>query len=236
MQAIILAGGKGTRLKPYTTVFPKPLMPVGEYPILEIIIRQLKHFGVKEVILAVGHLKELIQAFFNDGRKWHLSIKYSMEEKPLGTAAPLKLIKNLHENFLVMNGDVLTNLDFRQFFDFHIENKAYCTISTFQKPVNVDLGIIKMNSQKQLVDYIEKPVLNYDVSMGVYAFKKDVLKFIPPDQYLDFPDLIKILLKNNKNVIGYPFKGYWLDIGRPDDYGAAVDEFENKKSEFLWGT
>jgi NDP-sugar pyrophosphorylase family protein len=234
MQAIILAGGKGTRLKPYTTILPKPLMPIDDYPILEIIIKQLKHFGVNEITLAVGHLKELIQAFFNDGGKWNIKIKYSVEDKPLGTAAPLKLIDNLDSDFLVMNGDVLTNLNFQDFFDFHKHSNAYCTISTFQKPVHVDLGVIKINEANELYDYIEKPTLNYDVSMGIYAFKKEVLEYIPHNEYLDFPALIKILLKNKKKVISYPFEGYWLDIGRPDDYSEAVEEYEKNKAEFLW--
>ena len=234
MQAIILAGGKGTRLKPYTTILPKPLMPITDYPILEIIIKQLSFFGIKEITLAVGHLQELIQAFFNDGEKWNVKIRYSMEEKPLGTAAPLKLLDNLENNFLVMNGDVLTNLNFKDFFDYHLENKAYCTIASYQKPVNIDLGIIKTDDKNVLYDYIEKPTLDYQVSMGVYAFKKEVLDYIPLNKYLDFPSLIHILLKNEKKVAGYPFQGYWLDIGRPEDYNSAVEVYEKNKSDFLW--
>ncbi|UCF63591.1 MAG: NTP transferase domain-containing protein [bacterium] len=234
MQAIILAGGKGTRLKPYTTILPKPLMPIEEYPILEIIIKQLNHFGVKEITLAVGHLKELIQAFFNDGKRWNVKIKYSMEEKPLGTAAPLKLLENLEDNFLVMNGDVLTNLNFRDFFDYHLKNKAYCTIATYRKPVNIDLGVIKTDDKNILYDYIEKPTLDYQVSMGVYAFKKEVLEYIPTNEYLDFPSLIHLLLKDQKKVAGYPFRGHWLDIGRPEDYSMAIEVYEKHKSVFLW--
>jgi len=234
MQAIILAGGKGTRLKPYTTILPKPLMPIEEYPILEIIIKQLSYFGVQEITLAVGHLKELIQAFFNDGKKWSVKISYSMEEKPLGTAAPLKLLESLEDNFLVMNGDVLTNLNFRKFFEYHLKNKAYCTIAMYRKPVKIDLGVIKTDDKNFLYDYIEKPTLDYQVSMGVYAFKKEVLEYIPTNKYLDFPSLIHILLKDKKKVAGYPFQGYWLDIGRPDDYSTAIEVYEKHKSEFLW--
>ena len=238
MQSIILAGGKGTRLKPYTTVFPKPLMPIGDFPILEIVIRQLKYFGFTRTVLAVGHLKELIQAYFTDGSKWNLKIDYSAEETPLGTAAPLKLIHNLDDYFLVMNGDVLTNLDFRKFFQFHVEGNAMCTIATYQKPVKIDLGVLKIHQdrpvyEQEIYEYIEKPTLNYRVSMGVYAFKKDVLNFIPTSEYLDFPDLIKILLRNSEKILGYPFEGYWLDIGRSVDYERATEEFEKNKSEFL---
>ena len=233
MQAIILAGGKGTRLRPYTTIFPKPLMPIGDYPILEIVIKQLKYYGFNNIVMAVGHLKELFQAFFTDGEKWNVNISYSLEEKPLGTAAPLKLIKSFQDNFLVMNGDVLTNLDFSNFFQYHKNNDALCTIAMYQKSVKIDLGVLKTNENNELYDYIEKPTLNYDVSMGVYAFKKEVLDYIPENEYFDFPNLIKKLLKNNKKVLGYPFGGYWLDIGRPDDYETAIEEFEKYKSEFL---
>lgn len=236
MQAIILAGGKGTRLKPYTTILPKPLMPIGDYPILEIIIKQLKYFGVEEIIFAVGYLKELLRAFFDDGHKWKVKIRYSFEEKSLGTAAPIKLIEDLDDNFLVMNGDVLTNLNFQDFFNFHIKNQAYCTISSFSRQVPIDLGVIKLGDNNELYDYIEKPVLDYQVSMGIYALKKQVLDYIPENTYLDFPSLMKILLMNKKKVIGYKFQGYWLDIGRPDDYNSAIDEFEKHKSEFLWET
>lgn len=238
MQSIILAGGKGTRLKPYTTVFPKPLMPIGDLPILEVVIRQLKYFGFTKTILAVGHLKELIQAYFGDGDKWNMDICYSNEDKPLGTAAPLKLIDNLKDYFLVMNGDVLTNLDYRKFFQFHIEGDAMCTIATYQKPVKIDLGVLKIHEDRPLYnqevyDYIEKPTLNYSVSMGVYAFKKTALDFIPTNEYFDFPDLIKTLLKNDKKVLSYPFDGYWLDIGRAEDYEKATEEFEKNKAEFI---
>jgi NDP-sugar pyrophosphorylase family protein len=233
MQAIILGGGKGTRLKPYTVVFPKPLMPIGDYPILEVVIRQLKNNGFEEIVLAVGHLKELIQSFFQDGSKWDVNISYSAEEKPLGTAAPLKQVGNCQEDFLVMNGDVLTNLNYREFFEFHNNNGALCTIATYHKPIKIDLGVLKVNDNNELYDYIEKPTIHYSVSMGVYAFKREALEYIPDDEYFDFPDLIKKLLKSNQKVLSYPFSGSWLDIGRPEDYELAADEFEKRKNEFL---
>jgi len=233
LQTVILAGGKGTRLRPYTTCFPKPLMPLGENPILEIIIKQLKYYGCNNIVMAVGYLKELIQAFLNDGKKWGVSIDYSQESKPLGTAAPLKLIKNLEDDFLVMNGDVLTNLNYDYFYQFHKDNKALCTIAMYQRPVHIDFGVLKINDDNSLFDYIEKPILKYDVSMGVYAFKKESLDYIPENEYFDFPDLIKKLLKNDKKVQGYPFNGFWLDIGRPDDYEMAIEEFSKSPKAFL---
>lgn len=233
MQAVILAGGKGTRLRPYTTVFPKPLMPIGDYPILEVVIRQLKYYGFNNIIIAVGHLKELIQAFLNNGQKWGVNISYSVEDEPLGTAGPVRLVKDLQNDFLVMNGDVLTNLEFDKFYKYHKDNNSICTIAMYKKPVKIDLGVLKIEEGNRLYDYIEKPVINYSVSMGVYAFKKDALKYIPENGYFDFPDLIKGMLKNNEKVLGFPFNGYWLDIGRPEDYELAIEEFEIHKPEFL---
>ena len=234
MQVIILAGGKGTRLKPYTTVLPKPLMPIGDMPILEIVIKQLKYYGCKKIILAVGHLKELLSAFFNDGKKWNLDIKYSYEDKPMGTAGPLKLINpdEIEDNFIVMNGDVLTDLNFGEFFEYHKNNNALCTIATYKKPVKINLGVLELKN-KGVVNYIEKPVLNYTVSMGVYAFKKETLGHIPFNTYFDFPDLIKKLIEENKKVLGYDFKNHWLDIGTPSDFEIANEVFENNKNIFL---
>lgn len=233
MQAIILAGGKGTRLKPYTTVFPKPLMPIGDDPILEVVIKQLKYFGFKKIVMATGHLEELIRAFFNNGNKWGVSISYSVEDKPLGTVAPLKLIKEFQDDFLVMNGDVLTTLDFGDFFQYHKENKGICTIASYNKPFKIDLGVLKTKEKNELYSYVEKPTITYDVSMGIYAFKKEVLDYIPEAEYFDFPQLIDKLLKNQKKVICYNFNGCWLDIGLPGDYENAVDVFKKNKSEFL---
>ena len=234
MQTIILAGGKGTRLKPYTTVLPKPLMPIGDMPILEIVVRQLKYYGCKKIVIAVGHLKELLIAFFNDGRRWELDIKYSFEDKPMGTAGPLKLINSdeLDDNFIVMNGDVLTNLNFHEFFQFHKNNNALCTIASYNKPVNINLGVMELENN-QVINYIEKPVLNYIVSMGIYAFRKETLEYIPSNIYFDFPDLIKSLIEKHKKVLCYNFKGHWLDIGTPSDFEIATDIFEDNKNIFL---
>jgi len=236
MQAIILAGGKGTRLKPYTVAFPKPLMPIGDYPILEVVIKQLKNYGFDDITMAVGHLRHLLQAFFNDGKQWDVRISYSVEEKPLGTAGPLQLIKNYQSDFLVMNGDVLTNLHFDEFFQYHKNSGAVCTIASYNKAVKIDLGVLKANKDNVLYDYIEKPTLDYSVSMGVYAFKKEVLDYIPVNEYSDFPDLIKTLIKNGKKVLRYPFDGYWLDIGRTEDYELATELFEKHMVEFLGKT
>ncbi|NVO21376.1 MAG: NTP transferase domain-containing protein [Bacteroidetes bacterium] len=233
MQAVILAGGKGTRLKPYTTILPKPLMPLGDLPILEIIIRQLKTSGVTDIVLAVGYLSELLRAYFGNGEKWGVNITYSYENEPLGTAAPLKLIQSLEDNFLVMNGDILANIDYNEFFRFHRESGSLCTIATYDKEVKIDLGVLDINENHELTNYTEKPKFTYSVSMGIYSFRKEAVDYIPKDAYFDFPELIKVMIRKNIPVKSYKFNGYWLDIGRQDDYAIALDEFEAHKSDFL---
>ncbi len=233
MRAVILAGGKGRRLAPYTTVLPKPLMPIGDMPILEVILRQLKFHGCEEVTLAVGHLSELLMAFFNNGHKLGLKINYSVEDKPLGTAGPLAHIRDLDKPFIVMNGDVLTDLNYSDLHRFHQERQSIATIATYKRSVKIDFGVIETDSSGVIAEYIEKPSFNYRVSMGVYLFSPKVLQFIKPNTYLDFPDLIKLLMLKGEQVATYPFEGFWLDIGRPDDYENAVNQFEQNKQIFL---
>jgi NDP-sugar pyrophosphorylase family protein len=231
MRAVILAGGKGTRLLPYTTVIPKPLMPVGDRPILEIIIRQLKNYGFSRVTMAVGYLAELVEAYFSNGNKYGIKIDYSRENEPLGTIGSLSLVDGLDTTFLVMNGDILTNLDYLKLVDFHKNNQAVATIATYNKEVKIDLGILEMDESLRLKQYIEKPALKYDVSMGIYVFEPEILDFIEPNAYLDFPDLVLALIKAGREVIAFPFDGYWLDIGRHEDYDRAQQEFETLKEK-----
>jgi NDP-sugar pyrophosphorylase family protein len=227
MKAVILAGGKGTRLRPYTTVFPKPLMPIGDEPILEIVIRQLKSHGFDEVIITVGHLAELIMTFFSDGSKYGINIKYSREDKPLGTAGGLGLIKKeLNETFLMMNGDVLTTLDYSDLLKYHKRNGAIATIALKKRDVKVDFGVVELDDSNSIVGYSEKPKIDHLVSMGVYVFDPKVLRYIKPNEYLDFPDIIKELISNGETVKGYVYDGYWLDIGRSDDYERANKEID----------
>jgi NDP-mannose synthase len=233
MRAVILAGGKGTRLLPYTTVLPKPLMPIGDMPILEVVLRQLKSAGIDRVTMAVGHLAELLQAFFGDGKRFGLPIDYSMEEKPLGTVGPLTLIPDLNGTLLIMNGDVLTTLDYRDLIERHRESGAIVTIASYVRQVKIDFGVIEADAANVLTGYVEKPKLDYRVSMGIYVFESEVLRYLRPAEYRDFPDLVKTLVAEGKKVISYPFSGYWLDMGRPDDYARAVEEFESRRAEFL---
>jgi NDP-mannose synthase len=226
MHAVILAGGKGTRLRPFTKVLPKPLMPIGDMPILEIVLRQLRCNGFDEITVAVGYLRELLQAFLGTGERFGLNIRYSFEDKPLGTAGPLKLIDNLPSTFLMMNGDILTDFNYKKFMEAHRESKSIMTIGCYERTVKIDFGVIDANKENVVVNYSEKPVLNYNVSMGIYAFNSSVLKYVPQNEYFDLPDLVKLLIKAGERISAFPFKGYWLDIGRPDDYEIAVEKFE----------
>ena len=225
MQAIILAGGKGTRLKPYTITIPKPLVPVGETPILEIVIKQLHANGFNDITLAVGHQAELIRAYFQNGEKLDVHINYSQEEQPLGTAGPIRKIDRFDDHFLVLNSDDLTDLDYRAFMDSHKNNDALVSIAMYTRKIKIDLGVLKTDGENLLTDYIEKPEYQYQVSMGIYAFSKEAIQYIPPDRYFDFPQLIQKLLGDKKRVCIYPHSGYWLDIGRPEDYEHANLEF-----------
>jgi NDP-mannose synthase len=233
MRAVVLAGGKGTRLSPYTKILPKPLMPIGEMPILEVILLQMKEEGITDITLTVGHLSHLLMAFFQDGSSMGVQIGYSLENKPLGTAGPISQVSGLDSTFLVMNGDILTKLRFRELVKFHHEQKAIATIAAHHRQNRVDLGVIIKNGDCRIADYIEKPVNDYLVSMGIYVFEPEVLQYIPPCEYLDFPDLVKILLRAGEKVVGYEYDGYWQDLGRPDDYEMATRDFETMREEFL---
>ena len=228
MRAVILCGGKGTRLRPYTTVLPKPLMPI-----LEVVMRQLKHAGIDRITMAVGYLAELLEAFFRDGSRIGVPIDYSIESQPLGTVGPLTLIDGLDEPFLMMNGDVLTDLDYSDLLRYHRACGGVATIASYEREVKIDFGVIRTNDANAITEYIEKPSYKYQVSMGIYVFQPEVLKLLKRNERLDFPDLVQLLIARGEKVVSYPFSGYWLDMGRPDDYERAIEEFENRKHEFL---
>ena len=233
MRAVVLAGGKGRRLAPYTQIIPKPLMPIGDMPILEILLRQMKRAGIADVVLAVGHLAELLRLFFQDGSRLGLNISYSYEDIPLGTAGPLALVGGLQDTFMVTNGDVLTTLDLTELIAFHRREGAIATIASHKRKVNIDLGVIQCNGDHQVVGYLEKPTYDYLVSMGIYVFEPRVLDYIPQNAYLDFPDLVHRLIAAGEKISGYVFDGYWEDLGRPDDYERASADFENMRTQFL---
>ncbi len=224
IRAVILAGGKGTRLLPYTTALPKPLMPVGEMPILEIIVRQLKTAGITDLTLSVGHLHGLLQAYFGDGSRWGVEIDYSLEAEPLGTAGPIALVDRLTEPFLVLNGDLLCSIDYREMIARHRASGALATIAAYPKEVKVQLGVLETEGER-LVDYVEKPVMRYRVSMGIYVLDPMVLRYVDKGQRLDLPDLMKRLMADGQTVNLFGFDGYWRDIGTMEEYTAANEEF-----------
>lgn len=235
MKAVILAGGKGTRLAPYTKILPKPLMPIGEMPVLEVLIRQLKHQGFDEIILTVGHMAGLLHAFFGDGSQFGVKLTFSLEDCPLGTAGPLALVNGLDETFLVMNGDVLTDLNYLELLNYHQSQGGIATIAMHNRQVKIDLGVILCNDGPGVVGYIEKPTYEYQVSMGVYVFEPRLLRYIDRGAYLDFPNLVHRLLGAGEKVVGFPFSGYWQDLGRPDDYEQAAIDFNVMHDRFLPG-
>lgn len=227
MKAVILAGGKGTRLKPYTTVIPKPLVPVGEKAILEILIGRLKAAGVDEVFICLNHFAEIIMAFFGDGSRFGLKINYSLEQEPLGTVGPIKLLKDLPEHFLVMNGDLLTDLPFQTLFNYHLAGDSLLTVSTFTRNSKIDFGVIDFDHETHLATgFREKPEFVFEVSMGVYVMNRDVLSYVPDHTHFGFDNLMLKLLDQKKPARIFPYKGYWLDIGRPDDYEKANEDID----------
>ena len=226
MRAVILAGGKGTRLAPYTTTLPKPLVPVGDRSILDIVLQQLKRAGVTRVTLAVSHLAHLIMAYFGDGSRWGLKVDYSLEDKPLSTIAPLKLIKDLPEEFFVMNGDVLTDLDFAGLYEHHLAEKADITVSTFERDVLINFGVLQGDSANRVVAFEEKPTYHFSVSMGVYVMNRRLLDIVPDGQAFGFDHLMLACIQEKRKAILYPHRGYWLDIGRPTDYAEANEKID----------
>lgn len=234
-RAVILAGGMGTRLRPYTVVFPKPLMPVGEYPVLEVIVRQLARRGFGHITIAVNHQANLIKAFFGDGANWRVRIDYSMESEPLSTIAPLTLIPDLPEHFLLMNGDVLTDLDFEAFWERHVSGNCLFTIAAAGRKETTEYGVLHVDADRKLIGFEEKPEKEYLVSMGVYMVSRQALSGIAKGRKYGFDHLMRDLLARGAVVDVMRHAGYWLDIGRPDDYRQAVEDFENGRQALLLG-
>ncbi len=229
MEAVILAGGQGERLRPHTDEIPKPLLPVGGKPIVEILLKQMQKTGVKHVYMAVNHLSERIIDVIGDGSKQGLKIDYSKEAKPLSTVGPLKLIKQLPDNFIVANADVLTDLDFKQILDHHLRNKANLTVATYARLNPIDFGVLTVDDHGLAIGFNEKPVFNFVVSMGIYVFSKSILKYVPDNKPFGFDNLMFTLLEHQIPIHTFPYNGYWLDIGRPDDYQKANDDIDKIK-------
>ncbi|GGT75071.1 nucleotidyltransferase family protein [Actinomadura citrea] len=236
MHAVILAGGKGVRLRPYTTTLPKPLVPIGdEYSILEILLHQLSRQGFATVTLAIGHLGHLIRSYVGDGSRWGLRIDYASEEAPLGTIGPLLTMRDrLPDEFLVTNGDVLTDLDFAGLLDEHRASRPPLTVATYARKVDIDFGVLTAVDGR-VVEFAEKPTLDYQVSMGVYGVSAAALAEYEAGFPLGFDELVLDLLAAGRHPREYRFEGYWLDIGRPADYDRANAEFPALRPQLLEG-
>jgi NDP-sugar pyrophosphorylase family protein len=233
MQAIILAGGKGTRLRPYTTVLPKPLMPIGDMPVVEVIIRQLRNAGFKRLVMAVAYLPDLFRALLGNGDRLGGAVEFVQESKPLGTAGAMGLVSGLDSDFMLINGDTLTTLDYTAFMKHHRDNGAMATIACHTRQNPVDYGVLEVDAAQNLTRYVEKPVHSYLVSMGINAFRPEVLRYVRPQEYLDIPQLMHRLIEAGEKVQCYATDSFWLDIGRPADYEKALEIFEERRAEFL---
>lgn len=228
MQAIILAGGRGSRLEPYTRILPKPLFPIGDKPIAAILVHQLQSAGVDEIIMCLGYLADLIRTYFQDGRHFGLAIRYSAETDPLGTAGPLRNVKDLEDNFLVVNGDELTTLDFLALYQHHVKMQADMTVAVQKKAVSASFGVLEIK-EGLVTAYSEKPTLNYWASMGIYVINKRVLSLIPENERFDMPDLVQRLLREAAQVVSYESQDLWFDIGTMADLEKAKKEFKQFK-------
>jgi NDP-mannose synthase len=233
VRAVVLAGGLGRRLYPYTACLPKPLVPVGDRPILEINLLRLKQAGVNHVTLATGHLAQLIMAFFGSGEKYGLRIDYTIEEQPLGTMGPLRLVEDLDDTFLVMNGDLLTDLSFEGLLAHHRERQALLTLGTFRKRVKLALGVVETRADGCVTGFQEKPELSFDVSAGIYALEPRILDYLPEGGPMGFDKLMEVLLRDEQPISTYLHEGVWYDIGSPDDYERAIDHYETSPHQFL---
>ena len=233
MMAVILAGGKGVRLKPYTMVIPKPLLPIGDVPIIEVVIRQIAAAGIKRVAMMLGYMAQLFIATFGDGSRWGVNIEYYIEDEPLGTAGSLKMLERPEEHLLVMNGDILTTLDYQNIVEYHRARNASGTIAVPQRQAHIDYGVIVKTEEGLLHEYREKPVLEYDVSMGINVLSSECLSFIPSEDKFDIPQLMTALTSAGKRVACYQTDCYWQDIGRFEDYEQASSDFVNDPGLFL---
>jgi NDP-sugar pyrophosphorylase family protein len=234
-RAVIQAGGQGTRLYPYTTVLPKPLMPIGDAPILEVVIRQLVHHGFPDITITVSHLGHLITAVLGDGSRWGARIEYAWEHKPRGTIGALSSLGEIDEPVLVMNGDLLTDFNYRAFMEGHINGGTDLSVGVYEKRIPVSLGVLELDKDDRAIGFKEKPVLSFSCSMGVYAIGPDVFRLIPPRGIFGFDDLMTLCLDREIPVRAHPFAGLWLDIGRPEDYADAAKLFHEHRDRLLPG-
>jgi NDP-mannose synthase len=232
--AVILAGGKGTRLKPFTNSLPKPLIPLGNTPVLELIIQQLKLYGFTNITLAVGHLSELIKAYFGDGAKWGVNLHYVFESHPLGTAGPLLNIPNLSDDFLVLNADLVTELNLADLFETHVKQGNMATLAVNQRTTQIEFGVLELAGERhQITQFNEKPTLVHSVCMGIHALNKQALSYLNPNEFCGIDQLMARMMNDGHAIYAFPFEGYWLDIGRHTDYETAQADFERMQHRLL---
>lgn len=234
LKAVIFAGGKGTRLAPFTTVLPKPLVPVGDMPILEIMLNQLAHFGVREVVIAVGHLSSLIRAYLDSHPlREKLNISYYQETQPLGTAGAIAEIDGLDHPFFAMNGDVLTSLNFTGLMQSHIESEARLTVAVKRRSIQIELGVLDIDEASNVIDYTEKPTSSYLASMGIYACDPSIRQHMEPGGQIDLPTLVLKLIERGERVHAYEPDVFWLDMGNRGDLELATAAFQKDRHLFL---
>lgn len=229
LQAVIMAGGPGTRLHPLTEETPKPMLPIGERPLMEIIIEQLRDAGIKRVNVTTHHKPEKISEHFGDGREFGVELTYVNEDRPLGTAGGLGLLEPPQETLLVINGDILTQMDLRAMLSYHREHRADLTVAVRQYDVQIPFGVVECEGTT-VRRLSEKPNLNFFVNAGIYLLEQVVHRYIPPGERFDMTDVIQRLLEEGRPVVAFPIREYWLDIGQPRDYETAQKHTQNWKS------
>jgi NDP-sugar pyrophosphorylase family protein len=220
-------------LQPFTAAFPKPLVPLDDVPVIELLVQQLSQYGIKDLTVVTGHLAELIQSFLGDGRRFGVKIHYVKEEKPLDTAGCLGLIDRPREPFLVMNGDLLTTMNFVNLVRYHRQHDPLATIAAYRKKVTIDLGVLELDEHGRLAEYLEKPTHEFLVSMGIYCFQPAVVDYVRPGERISMPELILRIRDAGETVLCYREDCFWLDIGRPDDYAEAIEQFRRDRGRFL---
>ncbi len=231
---VILAGGQGSRLRPYTTVLPKPLMPVGDVPILEVLVKQLRSLGLKRLIFATNYRDGLLRSYFGTGQTLGVDITYCKENRRLGTVGPLHLIADeLPQSFLVLNGDILTDLNYRALLDEHKQSGELLTLGTFRRKLKIKDGVLDLDDAGRVAAFREKPTLPLTISLGAYAMDRGILDLIPPDVPYGMDELVLSMLERNLPVNTYHHDGLWLDIGTPGDLEKANELFASKKRTFL---
>lgn len=234
MHCVIMTGGKGERMRPYTYILPKGLLPIDGTPLLEILIKQCLYYGFTRITMACGYLASMIQNYFGDGSKWGIEIDYLVEEVPLGTAGALRNLSLQNESILVMNCDVLTNLNLREFFAQHLRHKSLLTVASHEIKTPIELGVLEVEEERVL-HFLEKPTNRALISMGIYVVHQEALKYLPVQQRFDIPDLIFLLLANGEMVTHYQTDSFWMDIGKPNDYEKANQIYDQIKTQILPG-